>query len=203
MPTYTNLAILQGWLEIGSTQTVTTGRTPAAVIKGWIITTDHAGLEDCFEEHHPVVISGRAAEAILDINRKLNDKFPHLNGINLVDLVGDLLDQSQLLISQGRPYVIAQGKLLAHEGRSFVDVKHISILGLPWGVLDTLYELESVMEHDVQALVAVLTPLEKSRMNLALDTAMRELIAMRLPREMVKTDRSELGPVKIRKTVRP
>jgi hypothetical protein len=93
-----------------------------------------------------------------------------------VDLAGDLTDQSQLLVSHGRPFVIAQGKLLTHDGRSFVDIKHITILGLPWGVLDTLCELEGVLVSDMQALEAVLTPLEKSRMNLALGTAMRELI---------------------------
>jgi hypothetical protein len=76
----------------------------------------------------------------------------------------------------------------------YVDIKYISILGLPWGVLDTLFELESVMERDVQALAAALTPQERSRMNLALGTAMRELIALRLPREMVETDRSDINP---------
>jgi hypothetical protein len=115
-----------------------------------------------------------------------------------VDLASDFLNPSQLLVSQGRPYVIAQGKLLTHDGQSFVDVKHISILGLPWGVLDTLHELDAVMENDVQALVAVLTPLEKSRMNLALGTAMRELISMRLPREKVKSDYSDFNPRRIR-----
>ena len=169
MPTYTNLAILQRWLEVESIQTMTTDRAPVAVVKDWINTTDQKGLEECFGEQHPVVISGRASEAILDINRKLNDKFPRLTGINLVNLASDFMDPSQLLVSQGRPYVIAQGKLFTHDGRSFVDVKHISILGLPWGVLDTLHELEVAMESDVQALVAILTPLEKSRMNLALD----------------------------------
>ena len=181
MPTYTNLAILQGWLEIESIQTVTTDRAPVAVVKGWINTTDQKGLEDCFGEQHPVVISGRAAEAILGISRKLNDKFPRLTGINLVDLANDFMDPSQLLVSQGCPYVIAQGKLLTHDGRSFVDVKHISILGLPWGVLDTLHELEVAMESDVQALVAALTPREKYQMNQALGVAMRGIIALRLP----------------------
>ncbi len=90
--------------------------------------------------------------------------------------------------------LIVQGKLLTHDGRSFVDIKHISILGLPWGVLDTLHELEAVVESDVQALVAALTPQEKSRMNLALGTAMRELIAMRLIREMGETDYSDINP---------
>jgi hypothetical protein len=198
MPTYTNLAILQGWLEIESIQTVTTDRVPVTVVKGWINSTDQKGLEDYFSEQHPVVVSGRAAEAIIDINRKLNDKFPRLTGINLVELASDFMDQSQLLVSQGRPFVIAQGKLLTHDGRSFVDVKHISILGLPWGVLDTLHELEAIMESDVKGLVAALTQHERSRMNLALDKAMRELITMRVPRENVESDYSDLNPRRIR-----
>ena len=108
-----------------------------------------------------MVISGRPAEAILDITRKLNDKYPHLSGISLVDLAGELDDQSPILVSQVRPYVIAQGKLLSHNGQSCVDIKHISFLGLPWGALDALSEIEPVMNRDVRALVAALTPLEK------------------------------------------
>ncbi|MBN2499212.1 MAG: hypothetical protein JXB38_00515, partial [Anaerolineales bacterium] len=108
MPTYTNLSILQGWLEVESVQVVTMERMPVAVVNGWVYTTDHDGLETFFGERHPVVISGRAADAILVITRKLNDKYPHLSGISLVHLPGALADQSQILVSQGRPYVIAQ-----------------------------------------------------------------------------------------------
>jgi hypothetical protein len=90
--------------------------------------------------------------------------------------------------------VIAQGKLLTHDGRSFVDIKHISILGLPWGVLDTLYELEAVLVSDVQALVAALTQHEKSQMNQSVDKAMRELIEMRLSKETVETECSDVIP---------
>ena len=151
------------------------------VVSGWIYTTDHDGLEDFFGERHPVVISGRPAEAILDITRKLNDKYPHLSGISLVHLPEALADPSQILVSQGRPYVIAQGKLLSHDGQSRVDLKHISFLGLPWGALDALTEMEPVLEREVQALVAALTPLEKSQISQAIGAALQALLALRPP----------------------
>ena len=181
MPTYTNLSILQGWLEVDSVQTVTMNRAPVVVINGWIYTTDHEGLENVFDERHPVMISGRPAEAILDITRKLNDKYPHLSGISLVHLPGELADQSQILVSQGRPYVIAQGKLLSHDGQSRVDLKHISFLGLPWGALDALSEMEPVINRDVRALVTALTPLEKSQISQAIGAALQALLALRSP----------------------
>ena len=62
------------------------------------------------------------------------------------------------------------------------------------GVPDTLYELGAIMKSDVRALVAALTQHEKSRMNLAVDKAMRELIAMRLLWETVDTDCSDITP---------
>ena len=181
MPTYTNLSILQGWLEIESVQVVTMERTPVAVVNGWIYTTDHDGLETFFGERHPVVISGRPADAILDITRKLNDKYPHLAGISLVHLPGALADQSQILVSQGRPYVIAQGKLLSHDGQSRVDLKHISFLGLPWGALDALSEIEPMVNRDVRALLSALTPLEKSQISQAIGAALQAMIALRAP----------------------
>ena len=118
MPTYTNLSILQGWLEIESVQQMSQDRMPVVVIKGWIYTTDSEGMEDIFDERHPVVISGRPAEAILDITRKLNDKSPQMARISLVPLPGESDDHSRILVSLGRPYVIAQGKLLSHDGQS-------------------------------------------------------------------------------------
>ena len=147
MPTYTNLSILQGWLEIESVQQLTQGRILVVVIKGWIYTTDSEGIEDIFDERHPVVISGQPAEAILDITRKLNDKSPQITRISLVPLPGEMDDHSRILVSQGRPYVIAQGKLLTHDGQSRVDIKHISFLGLPWGALDALFEMEPLMNR--------------------------------------------------------
>src|SRR4030042_4364523 len=102
MPTYTNLSILQGWVEVESIQGVTTARVPVVVIKGWIYTTDHDGLENFFGERHPIVISGRPAETILDITRKLNDKYPHLSGISLVHLPVAPENQAQILVNQGR-----------------------------------------------------------------------------------------------------
>lgn len=101
---------------------MTIEHTPVAVVNGWVYTTDHDGLETFFDERHPVVISGRPAEAILDITCKLNDKDPHLAGISLVHWSGDLADQSQNLVSQGRPYVIAQSKLLSHDEQSRGDL---------------------------------------------------------------------------------
>jgi hypothetical protein len=132
---------LQGWFEVESVQVVTLDRQPVVVVNGWIYTTDCDGLEKCFDERHPVLISGRPAEAILDITRKLNDKYPQLSRISLVPLPGEEALQSQILVSQGRPYVIAQGKLSSHNGQSRVDIKHISFLGLPWGALDALYQM--------------------------------------------------------------
>ena len=86
MPTYTNLVILQGWLEIESVSVTMVNRVQVPVLNGWIYTTDHAGLEDCFDERHPVLISGRPAEAILEITRKIHDKLPGTAGIGLVDM---------------------------------------------------------------------------------------------------------------------
>ncbi len=185
MPTYTNLSILQGWLEVESVQAVTVDRVPVVVVNGWIYTTDHDGLENFFGERHPVVISGRPAEAILDITRKLNEKA--LPGISLVHLPEALADQSQILVSQGRPYVIAQGKLLSHDGQSCVDLKHISFLGLPWGALDALSVMEPVMNREARSLVAALTPLEKSQIGQAIGEALQALLALRSPcRETVR-----------------
>jgi len=87
MPTYTNLVILQGWLEIESGSVTQVNRAQVPVLKGWIYTTDHTGLEDCFDERHPVLISGRPAEAILDITRKIQDKLPGMADIGLVDML--------------------------------------------------------------------------------------------------------------------
>jgi hypothetical protein len=179
MPTYTNLIILQGWLEVKSLQSVIVNRMPEVVINGWIWTTDYDGMEKVFDEQHPVVISGRPAEAVLGITRKLNDKYPRLTGIYLLHLSGELTDQPQILVSEGRPYVIAQGKLLTHDGQSRVDIKHISFLGLPWGALDALNEIDPVMDQDVRALLAELSTREKSQMNQALGVAIRAIIARR------------------------
>jgi hypothetical protein len=99
---------------------------------------DQEGLEQVLDERHPVIISGRPAEAILDITRKLNEQYPLVAGINLVNLVDEGTEQAEILIRQGRPYVIVQGRLLTHEGRSCVDIKHISFLGLPFGALEAL-----------------------------------------------------------------
>jgi hypothetical protein len=179
MPTYTNLIILQGWLEVESVRTVVADRVTVAVIHGSIYTTDHDGLENVFGEYHPVVISGSPAQTVLDITHKLNDKYPRLTGISLVHSSDELTDQPPILVSQNRPYVIAQGKLLTHDGRSYVDIKHISFLGLPWGALDALFELSPVMDRDVRALVTELSPQEKSQINKALGVAMQAIIALR------------------------
>jgi hypothetical protein len=138
MATYTNLSILQGWLEIEAMNTVITAHSQVPVIQGWIYTTDEEGLESVLDERHPVIISGKPAEAILDITRKLNDQYPLVAGISMVHMPDERIDQPEILIRKGRPYVIAQGRLLTHEGRSCVDIKHISFLGLPFGALEAL-----------------------------------------------------------------
>jgi hypothetical protein len=76
--------------------------------------------------------------------------------------------------------VIVQGKLISHDRQSCVDLKHISFLGLRWGALDALEELESVMNRDVQTLVAALIPLEKSQISQAMGTVLWELMPYRL-----------------------
>jgi hypothetical protein len=142
MATYTNLSILQSWLEIDSLKTVTRGRTQVPVIYGWICTTDEDGVEEVFNERHPVILSDRPAQEVLDITRKLNDKSPLLHGVNLVQLPEAYNLQLQVLVRQRCPFVIAHGKLLTYEGRSCVDIQHIPFLGLPWGALDALYQCE-------------------------------------------------------------
>ena len=183
MPTYTNLSILQGWLEVESIRTVISDRLPVVVINGWILTTDHAGVENVFGERHPIIISGRSADVVLEITRRLNEKYPHLTGFSLVHLSGEVVDQSQILINQGRPFVIAQGKLLTHDGQSCIDIKHISFLGLPWGALDALNEFEPVLEHDVRVLMAGLSQREKAQMNQALGVAIRSVMELRRQHE--------------------
>ena len=127
MPTYTNLVILQGWLEIESVSVTQVNRVQVPVLNGWIYTTDQAGLEDCFDERHPVLISGRPAEAILDITRKIQDKLPGMADIGLVDMLSSGRQATQVLTNQKRPFVIAQGKLLSHQGRSCLDVRHLPV----------------------------------------------------------------------------
>jgi hypothetical protein len=149
MATYTNLSILQGWLEIDSLQTVDRGREQVPLILGWIITTDEEGVEQVFDEQHPVIIKDRPARAVLEITRKLNDKYPGLKGINLVHLPDEQIGQPEILVRQGRPFVIAQGKLIIYEGRSYVDIRHISFLGLPWGALDAMGKGGSALSSEL------------------------------------------------------
>jgi hypothetical protein len=113
-----------------------------------------------------------------------------MSGISLIHLPEVFADPSQILVSQGRPYVIAQGKLLSHNGRSCVDLKHISFLGLPWGALDALAEMEPMMKCDVRALLTQLTPLEKSQISQALGAALQALIALRYPSQEVHRERA-------------
>jgi hypothetical protein len=150
MSTYTNVSILQGWLEIESLETVTRNRTQVPVIQGWIYCTDEEGVEQVLSEQHPVIISDRPAQAVLEITRKLNEKYPRLQGINLVNIPDEPDDQPQILVRYGRPFVIAQGKLITYGGRSYVDIKHISFLGLPWGALDRLTEAEGKARREVR-----------------------------------------------------
>jgi len=108
------------------------------VVQGWIYTTDADGVETMLDERHPVIISGKPAEAILEITRKLNDQCPLVSGISMLHIDDETADRPEVLIRKGQPYVIAQGRLLTREGRSCVEIKHISFLGLPFGVLEVL-----------------------------------------------------------------
>jgi hypothetical protein len=71
-------------------------------------------------------------------------------------------------------------KINTHAGQSCIDIKHISVLDLPWGALDALEELEMVMDCDVRSLLEALTQQEKYRMNQALGAGMRAILALRL-----------------------
>jgi hypothetical protein len=179
MPTYTNLVILQGWLEIESVSTTMVNRVQVPVLNGWIYTNDHTGLEDCFDERHPVLISGRPAEAILEINRKIHDKLSGAAGIGLIDVLLNGSQTSQVLTNQQRPFVIAQGKLLSHQGHSCLDIRHISVLGLPWGALDALNGLEPCLPIEAKSLLERLSDTEKTQIGQALGVALRSLISLR------------------------
>jgi hypothetical protein len=179
MPTDTNLVILQGWLEIETVSVTLVNRVQAPVLNGWIYTTDQAGLEDCFDERHPVLISGRPAEAILEITRKLNDKLPGISCVSLVQVSLTDGQSTQMLTNQQHPFVIAQGKLLSHQGRSCLDVRHLSVLGLPWGALEVLTCLEPCLPIEAQSLMENLSETEKTQIGQALGVALHSLIALR------------------------
>jgi hypothetical protein len=179
MPTYTNLVILQGWLEIESVSVTRVNRAQVPVLNGWIYTTDQTGLEDCFDERHPVLISGRPAEAILEITRKIQDKLPGVAGMGLVDMLFSGSQTTQVLTNQKRPFVIAQGKLLSRQGHSCLDVRHLSVLGLPWGALEVLTGLGPCLPIEAQALLEHLSDTEKTQIGQALGLALRSLINLR------------------------
>lgn len=153
MPTYTNLVILQGWLEIETVSVTRVNRAQVPVLNGWIYTTDQAGLEDCFDERHPVLISGKPAEALLEITRKIQDMLPGSVGIGLVDMLFSGSQATQMLTNQKRPFVIAQGKLLSHQGHSCLDVRHLSVLGLPWGAVEVLAGLGSCLHTEAKSMM--------------------------------------------------
>jgi hypothetical protein len=66
------------------------------------------------DERHPAIISGKPTEAILDITRKLNDRYQLVAGNSMAHLPDERIDQPEILIWKGRPYVIDQGRLLTH-----------------------------------------------------------------------------------------
>lgn len=179
MATYTNLVILQGWLEIDKVSVTRVNRVQVSVLNAWIYTTDRTGLEDCFDERHPVLISGRPAEAILEITRKLDDKFPGTTNVSLVQVSLSGGQSTQMLTNQQRPFVIAQGKLLSHQGHSCLDVRHLSVLGLPWGALEVLTGLGPCLPIEAQSLLEHLSEIEKTQIGQALMVATRSLIALR------------------------
>ena len=179
MPTYTNLVVLQGWLEIETVSVTLVNRAQVPVLNGWIYTTDKAGLEDCFDERHPVLISGKPADAILEITRKIQDKLPGAAGIGLADMPSGGSQTTQVLTNQKRPFVIAQGKLLSHQGRSCLDVRHLSVLGLPWGALDALTGLGSCLPIEAKSMLEHLSDTEKTQIGQALGVALHSLVAHR------------------------
>jgi hypothetical protein len=179
MATYTNLVILQGWLEIVKVSVTLVNRVQVPVLNGWIYTTDYTGLEDCFDERHLVLISGRPAEAILEVNRKFNDKLSGTTNVSLVQVSLSSGQSTQILTNQQRPFVIAQGKLLSYQGRSCLDVRHLSVLGLRWGAFEMLTSLGPSLSTDTQLLLECLSDAEKSQIGQALGVALRSLVDLR------------------------
>jgi hypothetical protein len=86
-----------------------------------------------------------------------------------------------MLTNQRRPFVIAQGKLLSHLGHSCLDVRHLSVLGLPWGALEVLAGLEPLcaLPIEAQLLLEHLSDVEKTQIGQALGVALRSLVALR------------------------
>jgi hypothetical protein len=162
---------MQGWLEIESVSVTLVNRVQVPVLNGWIYTTDQDGLEDCFDERHPVLISGRPAEALLEIIRKIQDMLPSTRCIGLVDMLFGGSQATQVLTSHKRPFVIAQGKLLSHQDRSCLDVRHLSVLGLPWGALEALTSLGSCLPIEAKSMLEHLSDTEKTQIGQALGVA--------------------------------
>jgi hypothetical protein len=179
MPTYINLVVLQGWLEIESASVTQVDRTQVPVLNGWIYTTDHAGLENCFDERNPVLISGRPAEAMLEIIRKLKDKLSVTTNVSLVQVSLSGGQMHQYFTNQERPFVIAQGKSLSRQGHACLDVRHLSVLGMPWGALEVLTGLVPCLPTEAQSLLGHLSETEKIQISQALGVALRSLVALR------------------------
>jgi hypothetical protein len=99
--------------------------------------------------------------------------------ISLVDMLSSGRQATQVLTNQKRPFVIAQGKLLSHQGRSCMDVRHLSVLGLPWGALEVLAGLEPRLPIEAQLLLEHLSDVEKTQIGQALGVALRSLVALR------------------------
>ena len=85
----------------------------------------------------------------------------------------------QLLTNQERPFVIAQGKLLSHQDHSCLDVRHLSVLGLPWGALEVLTGLEPCLPTEAQSLLGYLSETERIQISKAQGVAARSLLALR------------------------
>jgi hypothetical protein len=84
-----------------------------------------------------------------------------------------------MLTNQQRPFVIAQGKLLSHQGHSCLDVRHLSVLGLPWGALEVLTNLEPCLPDEMHSLLEHLSDTEKTQIGQALGVALHSLVALR------------------------
>ena len=93
-----------------------------------------------------------------------------------------------MLTNQERPFVIAQGKLLSHQGHSCLDVLHPSVLGLPWGALEALTGLGPCLPIEAQSLLEHLSDTEKTQIGQALGVALRSLITHRQGNAPVRVD---------------
>jgi len=93
-----NIVWLQGYFEVDRVETVEVGRKQQPVIHAWLYTA-----KSWEGGRHPLLITGRPAEIVLEMSQKAAES----------------------------PEVLVNGKLLSQDERSWVEVKRITFLGIP------------------------------------------------------------------------